>query len=284
MQVKYVKLILIMVFQLMCCCSVVADDGSNPEIEVVHYAYANYLGSGIYRTTGQDASIINLPFAYDIDTVGKTTYGLRLPLSLGFFDFEIADIPELDLPSEVGTATFTPGVALSYQYSDNLAIETYLDYGYAKNFTSGYNVSIHSAGISSLYHFDYQELDAVWATRIYYAAYQGNGYSAQDSYAALQVGLDAGLPLKYQIFSYPFQPRLFATAFWYFNDVEFNSQKSIHNSEVSNVTLSNSVEFGLTFKFDRVIGYFWAGFDRLGLSYRFSDDFSAFRLLFSFPI
>lgn len=265
-------------------CKVFADDDIDRELDVVHYAYANYLGSGIYRTTGQNASIINLPFSYDIDTEGKTTYGLRLPLSLGFFDFDFSDIPSVELPSEVGTATFTPGVALSYQYSENLAIETYLDYGYAKNFTSGFNVSVHSAGISSLYSFTFQDMDSIWATRLYYAAYHGNGFSVHDSYAAFQMGLDIGLPLKYQMLSYSFQPRIFTTAFWYFDDVELNSQKSLLDTGVSNVTLSNSMEFGVTLKFDNVIGYSWAGFDRLGLSYRFSDDFSAFRLLFSFPI
>ncbi len=77
------------------------------EIEPVHYAYANYLGSGIYRTTVQNASIVSLPFSYEVDKEGPLTYGLRLPISFGFFDFELADIPDLDFPSEVGIFTFT---------------------------------------------------------------------------------------------------------------------------------------------------------------------------------
>ncbi len=255
------------------------------EVELVHYAYANYLGSGIYRTTGQNASLINLPFSYEVAREEKLTYGLRLPLSLGFFDFSLSDLPGLEFPDEVGTFTFTPGIAASYQYSDNLVIESYLDYGYARNLSTNRNVSVHSAGLSSLYYFNVANYDAVWASRVYYAAYNGNGFDANDSYAAIQMGAELGLPYKYQLLSYTYQPRLFVTSFWYFSEVDFLSHKQFANVDDSNnITLSNSFEAGITMKFDQVLGYSWLGIERLGISYRFSEQFSAFRLLFSFPI
>ena len=255
------------------------------EVELVHYAYANYLGSGIYRTTGQNASLINLPFSYEVEQEEKLTYGLRLPLSLGFFDFSLSDLPDLDFPDEVGTFTFTPGIEVSYQYSDNFVIESYLDYGYARNLNTGRNVSVHSVGVSGLYYFNIGKFDSIWANRVYYAGYNGNGFNAKDSYAAIQLGIDTGLPYKYQLFGYHYQPRIFATAFWYFSEVDFLSQRSLASfNESNNVTLSNSFEIGTTMKFDKIIGYSWAGIDRLGISYRFSEQFSAFRLLFSFPI
>ena len=83
---------------------------------------------------------------------------------------------------------------------------------------------------------------------------------------------------------YPFQPRLFATAFWYFSEVDFLTPRTRSFDEEDNVTLTNSIEFGFTLKFSETIGYSWAGLERLGLSYRYSKNFSAFRLLFSFPI
>ncbi|WP_033095884.1 hypothetical protein [Colwellia psychrerythraea] len=254
------------------------------DIEPVHYAYANYLGSGIYRTTGQNASLISMPFSYEIGHVGKTTYGLRLPVSVGFFDFELADLPSLDLPDSVGTVTFTPGLAFNYQYSKDWFIESYIDLGYGRNLTTNKGVSIHSSGVSALYHFDIKNHDGIWANRLYYARYDGNGYNAKDSYAAAQIGIDLGLPIQYQVLDYPFQPRLFATAFWYFSEVDFLTPRTRSFNEEDNVTLTNSVEFGFTLKFAKTIGYTWAGIERLGLSYRYSKNFSAFRLLFSFPI
>lgn len=254
------------------------------EIEPVHYAYANYLGSGIYQTTAQNASLISMPFSYDLGQKGKVSYELRLPVSIGFFDFDFADIPNLELPDAVGTVTMTPGIAFIYQATKNWQIESYADIGYGRNLTTDKGVSIHSMGLSALYHFDVNNYDSIWSNRVYYATYDGNGYDAYDSYAATQIGIDTGLPVKYQVFGYQFQPRIFATAFWYFSRVDFFIPTTRMSEEERNVTLTNSFELGFTLKFDNKIGYSWAGIDRLGLSYRYSQNFSAFRLLFSFPI
>ena len=251
------------------------------EVDPVHYAYANYLGSGIYRTTGQNASLISIPFSYDLGGEGKTTYGLRFPVSVGFFDF---DLPNLELPDEVGTVTITPGIAVNHQFTENWLFESYFDTGYGRNLTTNRGVKINSAGFSALYHFEIQDYDSIWANRIYYARYDGNGYDAKDAYAAVHLGIDTGLPLKYTILGYQFQPRVFATAFWYFSEVDFLTPRSKITDEDKNVTLTNSIEFGFTLKFAKTIGYSWAGIDRLGLSYRYSKSFSALRLLFSFPI
>jgi len=256
------------------------------DIEPVHYAYSNYLGSGIYHTTGQDVTLINLPFSLVLGKEGATTYSLRLPVSFGFFDFNFEDLPDLDFPDSVGTLSFTPGIQLDYQYTENLVIESYLDLGYARNLTTGRNVLVHSGGISSLYSFTLNEYDSIWASRIYYAGYDGHNYDADDLYAAIQIGVETGLPVKYQLFGYTYQPRLFATAFWYFTEVDFNlSIQSTQNTvEQRKVSLSNSVEFGVTMKFDNTIGYSWAGIDTIGLSYRFSENINVVRILFSFPI
>lgn len=218
--------------------------------------------------------------------VGDITYKLRLPVSLGFFDFDFENIPDLELPDRVGTYTVTPGIQLDYQYTKNLIIESYLDLGYARNLTTNRDVLVHSGGISSLYSFNINNYDSIWANRIYYAGYDGHNYDASDLYAAVQVGIDTGLPSKYELFGYTYQPRIFATAFWYFTEVDFDLPISSASStlEDSKVTLSNSFELGMTMKFDQKIGYSWVGIDRLGLSYRFSENINIVRLLFSFPI
>jgi hypothetical protein len=100
----------------------------------------------------------------------------------------------------------------------------------------------------------------------------------------MQLGVDTGFPVRYQVFGYQYQPRLFATAFWYFSEVDFFMPRIKSFDEEKNITLTNSLEFGFTMKFEQTIGYSWAGIETLGLSYRFSKNFSAFRLLFSFPI
>ncbi len=257
---------------------------SASDIEPVHYAYANYLGSGIYRTTGQNASLVSMPFSYDLGQSNKINYQLRLPVSVGFFDFDFADLPNLELPNGIGTVTFTPGVAVNYKATKDWLLEAYLDLGYGRNLTQQRGVTVHSSGVSALYHFPMKNFDSVWANRLYYALYNGNGYNAKDSYAALQTGIDIGLPIQYQLFGVNFQPRLFMTAFWYFSEVNFLKPLTKDFIQPKHVTLTNSIEYGCTLKFAKKIGFSWAGIDRVGLSYRHSKNLSAFRLLFSMPI
>lgn len=101
----------------------------------------------------------------------------------------------------------------------------------------------------------------------------------------MQIGLEIGLPYKYQLLGYTYQPKAFVSAFWYFSEVNFTLPiNSIKNAENNKVTLSNSFELGMTMKFEKNLGYSWGGIDTIGLSYRFSENINAVRLLFSFPI
>jgi len=260
------------------------------ERETVHYAFSNYLGNGIYTTTNQNVTLINLPFEYDIQEEGKFRYGLRLPLSLGFFDFSYADIPDLDLPDSVGTFTFTPGIAMAYDHTKRLTFESYIDMGFARNLTTNHNVAVYSAGVSTLYDLNLQTYDAVWVSRLYFARYSGMNYDASDSYAAFQTGVDMGFPVKYEFLGYRYQPRVFAAAFWYFSEVNFlsdtlNENKVFAMSNPEEATrLRNSIEIGITAKLDKKIGWEWAGIETLGIGYRFANNFNAVRLIFSMPI
>lgn len=256
------------------------------DIEPVHYAFSNYLGSGIYRTSDQSVTLANLPFSYDLGKKNKLTYGVRLPVSLGFFDYDFQDIPELEFPDQVGTLTFTPGLSINYQMTPEWLIETYIDIGFARNFTTDKNVAVQSAGVSALYSFPVDECDAVWANRTYVASYNGITHSASDSYGALQSGIDLGLPVSFNFANRQFQPRIFASAFWYFSEVEFFSPgtKSADDDVPKNISLQNSYEIGMSLKVNKGIGYSWASFDTIGIGYRFTKEFNAVRLLFSMPI
>lgn len=58
----------------------------NAETDYSHYAFANYLGSGIYRTSGQNATVVNIPISFDLERTETESLVLRTPLSLGFFN------------------------------------------------------------------------------------------------------------------------------------------------------------------------------------------------------
>lgn len=279
------------VFALSCCyanADSLVSANEDPELEPVHYAFANYLGSGIYRTSNQKVTLINLPFSYDFESKGKFEYSLRLPVSIGFFNFDFSDIPDFKLPDRIGTLTFTPGINIGYHLTEDIFIEGYADIGVARNTTTEQDVSVSSFGFSASYFFDVDDYDAMWINRVYTANYNGINNDAYDSYSALQTGLDVGLPSSIDVLGYSLQPRFFASAFWYFNDLDLfaghNSRTKVEHNSNYQVSLTDSYEVGVRFKFNKVVGWQGAGITTLGVGYRFTQDFSAIRLLFSTPI
>lgn len=262
-------------------------EAKDNEFEPVHYAFSNYLGNGIYTTSNQKVTLINLPFSYQLQAEGKLKYHIRLPVSVGFFDFSFDDIPELEFPDKIGTLTFTPGIGLDYQLTDDWSVGGYFDLGAARNYTTKRSVVINSFGLSAQYDFDVNSLDSMWITRLYTASYDGISHNASDGYSAIQTGIDFGLPTTYSLLDRRFQPRFYAAAFWYFNNIDFFRDKDLTiqaQNEIDQVSLTDSYEVGVRLKFEKIIGWSGAGVKTIGLGYRFTKDFSAIRFVFSMPI
>ncbi len=260
------------------CCLVIPSAYAENETESANYAFANYLGSGIYRTTGQDAMVLNMPFSYQMERDDGINFKIRLPVSVGFFDFEINDIPDDGIPTKIDTLSFVPGIEFDYLYSDQLTITPYFDLGWAGNLTSGSDTAVYSSGVSALYKVNGGSFDPLWVNRLYYAGYYTGDTNNKEGYAAFQTGIDLGFPNRFNVLGRSIQPTVFATAYWYFIDLTFELQGN------QDVTISSSYEVGFTLASENPIGYSFLSLDRLGVGYRFGEDFYAWHLLFDLPI
>ncbi|WP_394147821.1 hypothetical protein [Shewanella atlantica] len=250
------------------------------EEDFTHYAFANYLGSGLYRTSGQNATVVNLPFSFELKNNASETVLLRAPVSLGFFNFKWSDVPEGELPSSVGTMTFTPGIEYRVRSSDRYEFQSYFDLGYGKNFTTGTDVAIMSAGVSSLLDLEFKQTRPRWVNRLYFAGYRSFDGEQKETYSALQSGLDIGTDIhwRWSWLDVDVEPRVFAVGYWYFDKLRIATPFG------EDVLVSNSLEVGATLAFSKPILWEWMGIDRLGLSVRVGDGVQAWRLIFEFPI
>ena len=260
------------------CLSIPSAHAADVEDEPANYAFANYLGSGIYRTSGQNATVVNMPFSYQMERDDGIDFKIRLPVSVGFFDFEINDIPSEGVPNKVDTVSFVPGVEFDYIYNDQLIITPYFDVGLAENLTTNNETAIYSSGISALYALNGGDYDPLWVNRLYYAGYYTLDTNNREEYAAFQTGIDLGLPNRFHVLGRSIQPTLFAVSYWYFIDMSFNAPGS------RDVSISNSYEVGFTLASEKPVGYSFLSLDRLGVGYRFGKDFYAWHLLFDLPI
>lgn len=246
--------------------------------ESANYAFSNYLGSGLYHTSGQQASVFNVPFSYQLESAAELPIRLRLPVSVGFFDFDVSGITDGVVPESIDTLSFVPGVEFDYPINSKVTVTPYFDLGLARNLSTSTDTAVYSSGVSLYYPLEGGRYDPLWVNRMYYAGHYIDDTQQREEYAAFQTGIDVGLPYHYSVAGLSIQPTVFATAYWYFLTLDFNSPGG------RTVSVSRSYELGFTLKSEQMIGYSWLSLDRLGVGYRFGDGFYAWHLLFDLPI
>ncbi|MBV7315171.1 hypothetical protein [Shewanella sp. NIFS-20-20] len=267
----------IMLMALICLTSsVMAQTGDSQNASDAHFAFASYLGSGIYRTSGQQAAVLNLPLAVNLEEDTEHRLDLRLPMSFGFFNYQWQDLPDGDLPANIGTATFTPGIEYTWYVNSQLSLESYLDLGAGWNFSEDRQVGIFSTGVSSLYRMAPAQDAAMWVSRLYTAGYNDNSRDQSESYAVLHSGIDWPLAEGWSWHQHQFQPRAFVAAYWYFTPLQLRTMDD-------NLFVRNGIEFGLSFAIDPVPEWLGVSISRLGLSYRYANGLEVWRLIFDFP-
>ncbi|MGS0675182.1 hypothetical protein [Shewanella sp. 0m-4] len=248
------------------------------ETDYSHYAFANYLGSGLYRTSGQNATVANIPISFDLQRSETESLVLRTPVSMGFFNFTWSDLPDGELPSSVGTLTVTPGLEYRIKTSETHEFQTYADLGFGTNFTNSNDVVIYSAGMSSLLDFELGNTHPQWVNRVFFAGYNTLHDGASESYSAVQSGIDIGTNYYFQVKGVEVEPRFFVAGYWYFDKLKFTTPFE------EDVLVANSFEVGATLAFSKPVGWDLINIKRFGLSYRKGDGIEVWRLIFEFPI
>lgn len=250
------------------------------ETDFHHFAFANYLGSGLYHASGQNTTVFNIPFSYDLIKNKTQKITARAPISMGFFNFSLDDLPNEGIPQNIGTMTLIPGILYEDKKTSQFTYQVYFDLGYGKNFSTGDQVGIYSSGISSIINLQAQHYDPVWVSRFYFSGYQSLDSDINDSYSALQTGIDLGFGSHNysSVLDVNIEPRLFAAGYLYFDRLKLVSPFQKH------ALLSNSVEVGASLVFSKPILWDWMGINRISIGYRVGNDVTAWRLAFGFPI
>lgn len=255
------------------------SSGSKKAQEPANYAFANYLGTGFYSTSGRDVMVINIPMTFEPEEQGPIVYRWRLAPSLGFFDFDF-DSDEIgeNVPDSVDTVAIIPGVEFDFPVSDNMTLVPYFDLGWSKNFTSNEDVAIYSIGVSSIYKFQAQQKEHLWVNRLIYAGYRTQSANVTDSFASLQTGVDWKTPFRWGPSGRGSYTSIYGIAYWYFDQVSFR------RPDEGNETVTSSYELGATYGFDKPIDLYLFELERVGFGYRWSDDLNVWRLTFNLPI
>ena len=269
----------IVLLVLLACCGPAAGRAADEEDSLPNYAFAAYLGNGIYSASGRSVQVYNLPLAFTLRPLEEHTSGIRLkvPVSFGIFDFKAVDIIESGLPDGVETVSVIPGVEFQFPVRDGWVLMPFLDLGAGRNSTGGQVTYIFGTGVKSLVTFDGGGVTFRLGNNLVYAGNRAPGVDLSSDYGSLVTGLDGRIPLGFSMGGHRVDASLYAVNYLYAN-LEFLRFRA------EPVGVVVQYETGLTFGTTTRPGHWLTRqIPRLGLGYRFGDGLSVWRLVLGMP-
>ena len=250
------------------------DDGS---FGLTSFAFASYLGTGFYTTSGQNVFVLQLPFEHIIKEKTDTEAGwkLKLPITAGFINFDSIIIEELPGLSDVGTITFLPGLAYQYPVTHNWTLAPFVDYGFARELAYTSNILIMGTGLRSIYDVHFDEAMFTLGNRFLYAREQSKGSSSDADYSLIETGLNYRVTSSYFFDDEPIYSNLYYINFYYPNNLVFFEQTD------NPIRVGIEHEFGITIS--NIPDFLFFEKPQLGLGVRFGNDVKVYRLVFGAP-
>ena len=250
------------------------DDGS---FGLTSFAFASYLGTGFYTTSGQNVFVLQMPFEHIIKQKTETEAGwkLKLPITVGFINFEnfnSEELPELD---DVGTITFLPGIAYQYPVTRNWTLTPFVDYGFARELAYTSNILIIGSGLKSTFNVHFEDSMFTLGNRFLYAREQSEGASSDADYSLIETGLNYRVTSTFFFDDEPIYSNLYYINFYYPNNLVFFEQTE------NPVRIGIEHEVGITIS--NIPDFLFFEKPELGLGVRFGNDLKVYRLVFGAP-
>ncbi|RLU00387.1 hypothetical protein [Ketobacter sp.] len=243
--------------------------------EPANYAFAAYMGSGLYGATDASLFVLNLPMTFQWRE--RKDIRIRFSTSAGFFDYGRENIEELEIPDSIGTLTLIPGVEKVYAASDRWELIPHIDYGYAKNFSTKEEAQVYSVGLHSRY-YTKGEIDRhVWVNKIILAGYRTFSSDLQDNYVKLLSGFDYKSNLYITLNAGIAIPTLYGSVSWSYNGIDYVEKWKDRTARDLNY------EMGISLYAPKPIDLWVTEVNRVGLGYQYNQFGNVIRLFAGTP-
>ena len=249
---------------------------SADEQNVVNFAFATQLGSGVYSVSGRTLQIYRLPFSLELRSTDDSDFGIKLtlPVTFGFFDFELQDVANGAIPTDVDALSFVPGLTLSFKARPDWLLEPYVEAGISRARDVDANAKVYAVGLASLYEFDGQGFDWLLRNDLTFAGVDLDETAGSDRFARLQTVLTARRPFNresrvdYLVYA--------------MNELYFDQPDGPVDSAGQN---GNSVQYeiGFTLGTTETRRVWNVPLPRVGIGYRFGSNLDVYRIVFGAP-
>jgi hypothetical protein len=241
------------------------------------YAYAHEFGSGVYDFNGRTLQVYGLPFAWTLRAEDRAGPGvrLRLPVTLGFLDFQASDVISTGLPDGVDSVSFVPGFELNFVLSENWNVLPYLQAGFSVADESNVETRLFGAGLRVESTFPARAFAGLYAGGVTYSGVEYRGDLPSDDFMRLRNSVEFTRGTGHSVGDYQIEWGLFAVLDVY-ADPPTGPTTGLDVPDVQ-------IETGLIFGTRPGLQIWRVPLPRLGLSYRFAGDLSTLRLVIGSP-
>ena len=249
------------------------------EAQLAHFAFASQLGSGVYSISGRTIQIYRLPVGWEVAEPEGRRPGLRLklPLTIGLYDFKARDVIESGLPDQLDTLTAAFGAELDFPVGD-WHVLPYLEAGRAWDAGGDADATLYSASIHA--RREWSRDDYLWrlSTGIVYAGVELDGRGNDADLLKVEAGFESRRPLGFDIAGQAAEGGAYLLTEWYADRAE---ETLVRSSGADRIPAQ--AEIGLTLSTRPVLKLWGLPLPRIGLAYRFGDGVSVYRLVFGSP-
>lgn len=242
------------------------------------YAYAHEFGSGIYDFAGRTLQVYSLPFSWTTREAaeGKPGVRLRLPVTLGFLDFQPGDVIETGLPERVDSTSVVPGVQLEFKLDERWTFLPYVQAGASFASESDVDTRLFGAGARAELDFPMGEYAGLYAAEAIYSSVSYRGELPDDDFVRVRNSVELRRTLPHaRVFGRSLELAPFTVVDAYLDP----PSGPVTQLDVPAVQIEAGVVFGSQPQ--------WRPWGlpalRLGLSYRYAGDLSSTKLVFGAP-
>jgi hypothetical protein len=256
-----------------------AADEVTQEAALVNWYYSATFGTGFYKVGDATATVVMLPFAYELQkqTADQSGVTLLLPITIGAYNLNARQFDNFNVRDDIAAISFLPGVEWNTSVTEQWRLKPFIQLGLGSEFHANALATMYTGGVKSLCPLSQ---DADFPLRLgnalVVAGYRVKGGEEQ-GLGTFQTGIEMGTPWRLSLFDH--SNRLFVYAIYY----AYFSRLAFANPTPGELSVRQEGEVGFSFKTTPTASVLGFEMDTLGLGVRFANNLRGIRFVTEFP-
>lgn len=246
------------------------------EFDPLNFAFAAYLGSGIYKSGDRTIYILRVPISYPIRSRQDHPWGARLQIltTFGFYDLAL-NLEEFEIPDRFNSASILAGPEFSVPIKSNWRLMPFAHLGPARDFSDGDWVLVFGIGSRSRAEFPAGGVNYILWNKLLYGRNLASANVARDDFGLFETEIEAAWGLGVRMQKQEAALAVYFKSEFYFDEVE------IQQPVGQPVEIRKRFEVGLKFGTLKPWKVWKIGMPRIGLGYRFGQGARSARFILS---